>query len=205
MDLFPSPSECLYQNWSAAAIFLIDFLLLCLGFLRQGRCYGTTKEVELLLNLLRLGAFDRLLFSLSLHYCNETFHIGWGDSRSQGCGCLLEWRLCEMQRQGEALWRSQEPDDDNYHWVLILARQQISTYTSKCLVPTGLGELVSPWSMSIAKLSKTASGDAGLVNFCHRVFSLCCITKENTYQFQHWGECDQHAYASVVTFDTTIG
>ena len=73
MGLFPSPGECSYQNGSAVAIFLIDLLLLCFGIFTQGQCYGTTKEAELS-NPLR--AFDRLPFSLSLHYRNEAFHIG---------------------------------------------------------------------------------------------------------------------------------
>jgi hypothetical protein len=57
-----------------------------------------------------LRAFDHLPLSLSLHYHDETFHIGRGDSRSRGCWRLLKWQLCKLH-QGEALWGSRKTDD----------------------------------------------------------------------------------------------
>jgi hypothetical protein len=98
--------------------------------------------------------FDRLPFSLSLR-CNENFRIGREDSRSRGC---------EPVR-----WMS----NDTHIY---------KNYASRSPEPPGLGELVSPCSMSIAGLSETISGDTGfvsfLVNFCHKVFNSCCITGE---------------------------
>ena len=64
----------------------------------------------------------------------------------------------------------------------ILASQWISTYASQSPTLLGLGELLSPWSMSIVGLSKTIS-ETDLVsflavNFCPRMFSLFCILGE---------------------------
>ena len=102
MELLPSPGECSYQNGSAIATFLIDLLLFCFRFFNLGTfgifSINPTKETEFS-NLLR--AFDHLPLSLSLHYRDETFHIGRGDIRSRGCWHLPKWQLCKMR--GEAL------------------------------------------------------------------------------------------------------
>src|SRR5882762_3667834 len=92
MELFPSPGECSYQNGSAV------ICLLCFGFFSRERRYGTTKEAKYLDSL---GAFNRLPFSLFLHY--KSFHAARGHSRSRGCRRLLKWRLCKMLQNGSAV------------------------------------------------------------------------------------------------------
>ena len=51
---------------------LLIFCFFCLGSLAEGDAMALPKKLEYL-NSLRV--FDRLLFSLSLHYCNDNFHI----------------------------------------------------------------------------------------------------------------------------------
>ena len=154
MELFPSPVKCSYQNRSAVAMFLVDLLLLLFGFFGWGRRYGTYQRG------LSFWIHRESLIAYRFLFLSAATRTSASVERIAGLGAVNLFA----------------------GWVTILTYIKIDNYASRSPEPPGLGELVSPCSMSIAGLSETISGDTGfvsfLVNFCHKVFNSCCITGE---------------------------